>query len=488
MAGTTGVLQALKQIDDTLWELPASYKSGMRVPGRIFASERMMRQIAEDQSLEQVANVAHLPGIVGYSLAMPDIHWGYGFPIGGVAATRVPDGVISPGGVGFDINCGVRLIRTGLTEEKIKPVLEKLISKLYSSVPSGVGSEGMIRISGRDAEHVMVKGAGWAIERGYGVPEDLEVTEENGCMRDADPDVVGERPRKRGAEQIGTLGSGNHFLEVQVVETVYLPKAADAMGLTGPGQVVVMFHCGSRGFGHQICEDYVRLISGALPRYGISLPDRQLACAPINSPEGQKYLKAMRCAANFAWANRQAILHMTREAFERIFNTSWRDLGMWQVYDVSHNMAKIERHDVDGKQMTLCVHRKGATRAFPPGHPDVTEKYRALGQPVFIPGDMGRYSFVCVGGPESLKKAWGSACHGAGRVQSRAAAKRGLKGRDIRAELRDKGIIAMSRGWASLAEEATEAYKDVEEVVGTCERAGLVSRVARLRPLGVIKG
>ncbi|MBI4305937.1 MAG: RtcB family protein [Chloroflexi bacterium] len=488
MARTTGAIRALKQIDETLWELPTSYKQGMRVPGRVFASERMMREAVEDQALEQMANVAQLPGIVGYSLAMPDIHWGYGFPIGGVAATRVPDGVISPGGVGFDINCGVRLVRTDLTEEEVRPRLETLISKLYANVPSGVGSEGMIRLSARDADEVMRRGASWAVARGYGVDEDLEVTEERGCMADADPDTVGERPRKRGAEQIGTLGSGNHFLEVQAVDQVFESKAADAMGITGRGQVVVMFHCGSRGFGHQICEDYVREISGMLPGYGISLPDRQLACAPVKSPEGRNYLRAMRCAANFAWANRQTILHATRESFEREFGRSWRQLGMHQVYDVSHNMAKIEEHEVEGKKSTLCVHRKGATRSFPPGHEDIPERYRAIGQPVLIPGDMGRYSFLCVGGPDALEKSWGSACHGAGRVQSRAAARRHLKGRDIRAELASRGIVAKSRGWASLAEEATEAYKDVEEVVRVCERAGLVRNVARLRPLGVITG
>jgi tRNA-splicing ligase RtcB len=488
MATTTTATHVLKHIDDQTWELPVEYKSGMRVPGRVIIGERMLRDLANDQALEQVANVAFLPGIVGYSLAMPDIHWGYGFPIGGVAATRVSDGVVSPGGVGFDINCGVRLVRTNLAEEDVKPRLKDLISKLYRNVPSGVGSEGMIRLSSKDADEVMRKGAAWAVGRGYGVDEDLEVTEERGCMVDADPDTVGERPRKRGAEQIGTLGSGNHFLEVQAVDRVFDPSAADAMGITGQGQVVVMFHCGSRGFGHQICEDHVRVISGMLPKYGISLPDRQLACAPIKSPEGKNYLRAMRCAANFAWANRQTILHATRESFEQIFGTSWRELGMHQVYDVSHNMAKIEQHDVDGRKTSLCVHRKGATRSFPAGHQDVPERYREVGQPVLIPGDMGRFSYLCVGGPQALEKTWGSACHGAGRLQSRAAAKRVLKGRDIRAELAERGIVAMSRGWASLAEEATEAYKDVEEVVNVCERAGLVRNVARLRPLGVIKG
>jgi len=484
----TGATRALVRIDAQTWELPVTYREGMRVPGRVFIGERLLRDLEDDQALEQVANVAFLPGIVGYSLAMPDIHWGYGFPIGGVAATRVTDGVVSPGGVGFDINCGVRLVRTSLSEEDVRPRLSDLVAKLYRNVPSGIGSEGMIRLSGRDADDVMRTGARWAVNRGYGVAEDLEVTEEQGCMEGADPSAVGERPRKRGAEQIGTLGSGNHFLEVEAVDEVFDAAAAVAMGITGPGQVVVMFHCGSRGFGHQICEDYVRLISGILHRYRISLPDRQLACAPIESPEGRDYLEAMRCAANFAWANRQAILHATRQSFEQVFRSAWRNLGMHQVYDVSHNMAKIEKHDVDGQATLLCVHRKGATRAFPPGHPDLPERYRTIGQPVLIPGDMGRYSYVCVGGPDALRKSWGSACHGAGRVQSRAAAKRTLQGRDIRAELAERGIVAMARGWASLAEEATEAYKDVEEVVDVCVGAGLVRKVARLRPMGVVKG
>jgi tRNA-splicing ligase RtcB len=479
---------AMRRLDDVRWVLPEEFKAGMRVPGLVFASDELMDAAAQEQAIEQVANVAFLPGIVGYSMAMPDIHWGYGFPIGGVAAMRVDDGVISPGGVGFDINCGVRLVRTDLDVGEVRARLEDLVRALYRKVPSGVGSEGMMQLGPKDAEEVMVKGARWAVERGMGVPEDLEVTEEHGEMAGADPADVGPKPRQRGAGQIGTLGSGNHFLEVQAVDEVFDAVAAGAMGLGAPGQVVVMFHCGSRGFGHQICEDYVKEISPKMAGYGISVPDRQLACAPIGSPEGRRYLSAMKCGANFAWANRQAILHWTRDAFEEVFRRSWRELGMRQVYDVSHNMAKIERHNVGGKETELCVHRKGATRSFPPGHPGVPERYRAVGQPVLIPGDMGRYSFVCVGGPLAMERSWGSACHGAGRRWGREAAKRALKGRDIRQELASQGIIAMSKGWASLAEEATEAYKDVAEVVEVCERAGLARKVARLRPLGVVKG
>ncbi len=505
MTSQTDIRSVLRKLDDQRWLLPEEYRQGMRVPGLIFASETLMAAAAQEQALEQVANVALLPGIVSYSVAMPDIHWGYGFPIGGVAAMRVEDGVVSPGGVGFDINCGVRLVRTDLDVAEVKPHLGPLVRALYHKVPSGVGSEGMLHLSAKDAGQVMVKGAGWAVSRGMGVPDDLEVTEEHGCMADADPADVGEKPRQRGAGQIGTLGSGNHFLEVQAVDEVFDAAAATAMGIGRPGQVVVMFHCGSRGFGHQVCEDYVREIGPRMASYGITVPDRQLACAPIKSPEGQRYLSAMKCAANFAWANRQTILHWTREAFEEVFHRAWQDLGMRQVYDVSHNMAKIERHVIPspskgegqavgaspahgGRTELLCVHRKGATRAFPPGNPDVPKRYKDIGQPVLIPGDMGRYSFLCVGGPKAMERSWGSACHGAGRRWGREAAKRALRGRDIRQELADQGIIAMAKGWASLAEEATEAYKDVAEVVEVCELAGLTRKVARLRPLGVVKG
>lgn len=479
---------ALRRLDQNRWELPPSYKRGMRVPGVVYADERMLPTILGDQALDQVANVACLPGIVSASLAMPDIHWGYGFPIGGVAATRVRDGVVSPGGVGFDINCGVRLVRTDLTEHEVRPVLQQLVDTLYSEVPSGVGSAGRIRLKGLDVERVMTEGAAWAVAQGYGVPADLEATEEGGAIAGADPDAVGLRPRQRGADQLGTLGAGNHFLEVQAVEEVYDSAAAQAMGVHGVGQVMVMFHCGSRGFGHQVCQDSLRTMDEAMHDYDIRLPDRQLACAPVGSPEGRGYLAAMRCAANFAWANRQCILHYVRQSFSRVLGGPWERLGMHQVYDVAHNIAKVETHAVDGQEVQVCVHRKGATRAFPAGNPDLPPQYQAVGQPVIVPGDMGRYSFLCVAGEEAMASTFGTTCHGAGRIQSRGAAKRMLKGRDLQAELRRRGIIVRARGWASLAEEASVAYKDVADVVAVCDRAGLSRKVARLRPLGVIKG
>ena len=478
----------LRRLDENRWELPPSYKRGMRVPGVVYADERMLPGILGDHALDQVANVACLPGIVSASLAMPDIHWGYGFPIGGVAATRVRDGVVSPGGVGFDINCGVRLVRTDLTEPQVRPVLQQLVDTLYRAVPSGGGSAGRIRLKGRDVERVMTEGAAWAVAQGYGVLADLEATEEGGAIAGADPNAVGLRPRQRGADQLGTLGAGNHFLEVQAVEEVYDSEAARALGVQEVGQVMVMFHCGSRGFGHQICQDALRVMDEAMHRYDISLPDRQLACAPVSSPEGGDYLAAMRCAANFAWANRQCILHWVRQAFSQVLGEPWERLGMHQVYDVAHNIAKVETHVVEGEEVQVCVHRKGATRAFPAGNPDLPPRYQAVGQPVIVPGDMGRYSFLCVAGEEAMASTFGTTCHGAGRTQSRGAAKRMLKGRDLQAELRQRGIFVRARGWASLAEEASVAYKDVAEVVAVCDRAGLSRRVARLRPLGVIKG
>ena len=367
---------ALRRLDENRWELPPSYKRGMRVPGVVYADERMLPAILGDQALEQVANVACLPGIVSASLAMPDIHWGYGFPIGGVAATRVRDGVVSPGGVGFDINCGVRLIRTDLTEPQVRPVLQQLVDTLYREVPSGVGSAGRIRLKGADVDRVMAEGAAWAVAQGYGVPADLETTEEGGTIAGADPDGVGLRPRQRGADQLGTLGAGNHFLEVQAVEEVYDSETAQALGVQEVGQVMVMFHCGSRGFGHQVCQDSLRMMDEAMNSYDISLPDRQLACAPVSSPEGQDYLAAMRCAANYAWANRQCILHWVRQAFSQVLGEPWERLGMHQVYDVAHNIAKVETHVVDGEELEVCVHRKGATRAFPPGSADLPPRYQ----------------------------------------------------------------------------------------------------------------
>jgi tRNA-splicing ligase RtcB len=478
----------LQKLDEWRWVLPQEYKPGMRVPGLIYASEEMLDQMSEDMAIEQVANVAFLPGIVGYSLAMPDIHWGYGFPIGGVAAMRLEDGVISPGGVGFDINCGTRLIRTDLTEEEVRPKLRELVNQIFRDVPSGVGSEGLIRVAIKEMDQVLIKGARWAVENGYGWPEDLETIEGGGALPGANPEKVSRRAKERGAPQLGTLGSGNHFLEIQVIDHIYDPEKAAVMGIYQEGQVVVFVHCGSRGLGHQTCEDYLEVMEESIKRYNIHLPDRQLACAPIRSQEGQDYLGAMTAAANFAFCNRQLITHWVREAFARVLGRSPRDMGMQLVYDVAHNIAKVERHRVDGKEMTLCVHRKGATRAFPPGHPDVPAKYREIGQPVLVPGDMGRYSFLLVGTHKAMAETWGSTCHGAGRVQSRAAAKRMLRGVDIARKLEERGIIVRAQNRALLAEEASEAYKDVADVVEVLHEAGISLKVARMRPIGVVKG
>jgi tRNA-splicing ligase RtcB len=478
----------LNKIDDYRWEIPQSYKPGMRVPGLVYADEAMLEVIKDDQSLEQVANVAFLPGIVGRSLAMPDIHWGYGFPIGGVAATRVSDGVISPGGVGYDINCGVRLLRTNLTENEVKPKIKELIDDLFANVPSGLGSEGKIRVSEKEIDEVLTDGAHWAVKRGFGLLEDLEATEETGRMKGASPEKVSARAKKRGAPQSGTLGSGNHFLEVQIVREIYDQTSAKAMGIDRVGQVLLLIHTGSRGLGHQVCDDYLRIMEEAVHRYSISLPDRQLACAPVESKEGKDYLAAMSCAANYAWANRQCITHWARESFARVFGKSLEALGMEQIYDVAHNIAKIEEHNVDGKKLTLCVHRKGATRAFPAGHKDVPQRYKAVGQPVLIPGDMGRRSYVAIGTDKAMAETFGSTCHGAGRVQSRSAAKRSLRGVDVANELKAKGITVKTDSMASLAEEASQAYKDVTQVVEVTHQAGISRKVAMASPLGVIKG
>ena len=480
--------EILKKIDDYRWEIPRTYKEGMAVPGLIFASEAMLSHIWEEQVFQQVANVAFLPGIVDHSLAMPDIHWGYGFPIGGVAATRVGDGVVSPGGVGFDINCGVRLLRTNLTEEEVRPKIGQLIADLFVNIPSGLGSTGKIRVSEKELDRVLVKGSHWAIEKGYGEAEDIIVTEESGCMKGTNPDKVTSKAKKRGIPQLGTLGSGNHFLEIEVVDEIYDQGAATTMGIGEVGQVLVLIHTGSRGFGHQVCSDYVALLGEAVKKYGINLPDRQLACAPVQSPEGQDYLAAMACAANYAWTNRQCITHWVRESFVKVFGKSQRELGLEQVYDVAHNIAKIEEYTINGKKLTLCVHRKGATRAFPAGHPDIPDIYRNIGQPVLIPGDMGRGSYVALGTELAMKESFGSTCHGAGRVQSRTAAKRGIRGADVVKELVAKGITVKAGSIGSLAEEASEAYKDVNEVVDITHKAGISRKVIRAIPMGVIKG
>ncbi|MFH0847098.1 MAG: RtcB family protein, partial [Chloroflexota bacterium] len=477
-----------EKVDDYHWRIPKSYKAGMRVPGLIYADQKMLADILEEQALEQVANVAFLPGIIGYSLAMPDIHWGYGFPIGGVAAMRLEDGVVSPGGVGFDINCGVRLLRTNLTREEVLPKIKELVDALYTSVPSGLASEGKIRLRRGEIDEVLVLGARWAVEMGYGRPEDLETTEERGEMKDADPERVSKRAKERGTPQLGTLGSGNHFLEVALVDQIYEPETARAMGIDRLDQVMLLIHCGSRGLGHQTAADYIQKMIEAMAEYKIDVPDRQLACAPVKSPEGQAYLGAMRCAANYAWANRQCIAHWVRESFCRVMGKCEADAGLEMVYDVAHNIAKIEEHTINGRREKLCVHRKGATRAFPAGHPELPAKYLKVGQPVLIPGDMGRVSYVLVGTEQAMRETFGSTCHGAGRVRSRAAAKRAVRGSDILKELTARGITVRTGSMAGLAEEASIAYKDVASVVGVTEHTGISRAIARTRPIGVIKG
>jgi tRNA-splicing ligase RtcB (3'-phosphate/5'-hydroxy nucleic acid ligase) len=478
----------LEKIDDYRWRIPKSAKYGMRVDGLIYASENMLHQILEDRATEQVANVAFLPGIVKYSLAMPDIHWGYGFAIGGVAATRVSDGVVSPGGVGFDINCGVRLMRTNLDVDEVRPRMNKLADAIFNAVPSGVGSKGNIKLNSREMDEVLIKGSRWAVNNGYGRKEDLLATEEKGEIPGAEPDRVSARAKERGNPQLGTLGSGNHFLEVAFVDEIYEPETARVMGLNEVGQVVLYVHCGSRGLGHQVADDYIKEMIRAMQKYGIEVPDRQLACAPVSSPEGQAYLAAMRCAANYAWANRQCITHWVREAFCRVMEMGEAKAGLELIYDVTHNIAKIEEHEVDGKKVKLCVHRKGATRAFPAGHPDVPPQYAKIGQPILIPGDMGRVSYVLVGTELAMKETFGSTCHGAGRLQSRAAAKRNLSGREVLQALDAKGITVRAGSLSGLAEEASESYKDVNDVVNVVQEAGISKKVARTRPIAVIKG
>ncbi len=478
----------LIKIDDYRWKIPENYKTGMRVPGLIYASKEMLESIREEQTLEQVANVAFLPGIVGYSLAMPDIHWGYGFPIGGVAAMNIKDGVVSPGGVGYDINCGVRLLRTSLSEAEVRPRINELINELFLNVPSGLGSEGKIKVSQKEMNRLMVEGAHWAVKRGLGFEEDLDVTEEGGCLGGADPDKISDKAAKRGTPQAGTLGSGNHFLEIQVVKEIFDSHIANIMGITEIGQVLVLIHTGSRGFGHQVCTDHLRVMEQAVSKYGIKLPDRQLACAPIESPEGQDYLAAMACAANYAWANRQCIAHWVRESFSKIFGKSPEKLGMRQIYDVAHNIAKIEEHTIDGRKVKVCVHRKGATRSFPAGHKDIPRCYKEVGQPVLVPGDMGRCSFVAVGTEKAMKESFGSTCHGAGRVLSRGAARRSIRGTDVIRELEGRGIIVKTESVSSLAEEASQAYKDIIEVIDVVHQAGISRKVAMAIPMGVIKG
>lgn len=476
----------IRRIDKYRIEVPIGYVDGMRVPGIIYIDEILEKYLEED-AIRQVANVATLPGIIKASYAMPDIHTGYGFAIGGVAAFDLEDGVVSPGGVGYDINCGVRLVRSNLVKEEVIPKIRTLVEVLSYEIPSGVGSKGKLKLSKNDEKQLMLKGAKWAVENGFGEEDDLLHTESGGYLEDADPSLISEKAYERGRSQQGTLGSGNHFLEIQYVEEIYDKKAADALGLF-PDQVTVMIHTGSRGFGHQICTDFIEIMARAVKKYNIFLPDRELACAPIKSEEARQYIAAMKAAANYAWANRQCIMHWTRESFMKVFEMSPRDLGMKLIYDVAHNIAKVEEHIIDGKKIKAIVHRKGATRAFPPGHPELPEIYKNIGQPVLIPGDMGRASYVLLGTKEGMEESFGSTCHGAGRVLSRHQAIRQAKGRSIKKELEDEGIIVKSAGRETLAEEMSEAYKDINNVVEVVANAKISKKVARLRPLGVIKG
>ena len=477
----------LEQVDDFRWLIPRT--GAMRVPGLVFADIDLIKSIQDDQSLTQVANVATLPGIVGHSLAMPDIHWGYGFPIGGVAAFDFDKGIVSPGGVGYDINCGCRLITTLLRADEIRPLIKEMVVALFKNIPSGVGSTGNIHLSKSKETEVAVKGAAWAVKMGFGTAADLERTEDRGAMEGADPSVLSERAIKRGQNQLGTLGSGNHFLEIQVVDEIYDKEKASCFGLF-KGQATILIHSGSRGFGHQICDDFLKemIKSSANGQKSFTLPDRQLACAPLESDLARRYLTGMACAANYAWANRQILMHLTRETLFQTLSIRPEELGMKLLYDVCHNIAKKEQHLVDGDQVMLCVHRKGATRALPPGHPLLPEVYRTVGQPVLIPGDMGTNSYVLAGAERAMAHSFGSCCHGAGRILSRTRAVKNAKGRAIHRELEDKGIFVQSRGKRTLKEEMPEAYKDVSQVVDVVHGAGLARKVARLRPLGVIKG
>ena len=475
----------LEKLDENRWLLPQT--GSMRVPGIIYANDKIHDLLQHDESARQVANVAHLPGIVDYSLAMPDIHWGYGFPIGGVAAFDFDGGVVSPGGVGYDINCGCRLMVTDLTLDHIKDSIKDLTTALYHRIPTGVGSTGYVKLSGRDQKKVLEEGAKWAVKAGFGTSQDLETTEDGGCMGGADPEQVSARALERGKEQLGTLGSGNHFLEIEVVQDIFDEQAAQAFGLH-KGQLAVMIHTGSRGLGYQICDDYLALMVKHQHETGIVLPDRQLACTYLDSQRGKNYLSAMACGANYAWANRQILMHLTREVFEKTLRIAPRELGMRLVYDVCHNIAKIESFNLAGIEKKLCVHRKGATRAYPAGHEAVPSCYRSAGQPVLIPGDMGTGSYVLAGQEKAMTETFGSACHGAGRLMSRKQAIKSSRGRSISRELADQGVLVMSASKGTLSEEMPEAYKDLNDVVQVVHDAGIAKKAARLKSIACIKG
>ncbi len=477
----------LRRISDVEWEIPASYRGDMRVPVRLFATRTLLDAIAGDRSLEQAVNAATLPGVVGRVVVMPDVHQGYGFPIGGVAATLLPDGVISPGAIGYDINCGVRLLASRVPLDRVRGDMRRLAAALDAACPSGVGTRGNVRVDERTLGRVCRDGGEWARQAGYGTEADVARTEEGGRLEGADYERVSPRARERGRSQIGTLGAGNHFIEVEVVDEVFDVDAARVMGLER-GCLTILVHCGSRGFGHQVCTDYVRDFQSAVRRYGIELPDRELVCAPLDSPEGKAYLAAMRCAANFAFANRQVLAHLARQAFDEVLAGRVRERHLHQVYDIAHNMGKVEDHVIGGETVRVCVHRKGATRAFGPGFAGLPPEYRPIGQPVLVPGSMGTASWVLAGTRGSMDRSLGSCCHGAGRTMSRSQAKRTVHGGTLRRELEDAGIAVRAGSLPGLAEEAPAAYKDVDEVVDAVVAAGVARKVARLRPVAVVKG
>ena len=476
-----------KKIAENQYQIDADSNLGMKVPVRIFADEPLLQKMLSDRTIMQAQNVSCIPGIVGQSIVLPDGHEGYGFPVGGVAAMDAEEGMISPGGVGYDINCGVRLLRSNLTEQTVRSKLKELVNDLFSSIPSGVGSKGAVRLTPSELDEVLVKGVSWAIDHGYGSSDDSDVCEENGQIKNADPNKVSDRARKRGAPQLGSLGSGNHFLEVQKVSEIHDEEAANRMGIK-EGTITILIHCGSRGFGHQVCSDYLRISEQAMKKYDIHLPDRELACVPNTSEEGESYRKAMFAASNFAWSNRQMITHWTRKSFERVFNQTESDLDMKLVYDVSHNIAKVEKHKVDGKERNVVVHRKGATRAFPANRDEIPSRYRDLGQPVLVPGSMGTSSWILLGQPNSMDLSFGSTAHGAGRTMSRTKARRNYNEDDVKKSLNDKGIFIKALTRDGIVEETPQAYKDVDAVVNVSHNLGIATKVAKLVPIGVIKG
>ncbi len=482
-------MKELKKISDTIWEIPKTYKEGMRVPARIFATEKLLKEM-DDGVIDQITNVATLPGIINYAYCMPDGHWGYGFPIGGVAAMDPETGVISPGGIGFDVNCGMRLVVTNLTYDEVKPHLKLLVDKLFARVPAGVGSSGFVKISQDEFRQAVEQGARWCVNKGYGWKEDLERTEERGCISGADSSKISSKAVERGYKQIGTLGSGNHYLEIQVARpsNIFDPDTARAWGISIPNQVVVMFHCGSRGFGHQVATDYLQSFLKVMEKkHGIRVPDRELACAPFRSSEGQDYFAAMKCAINMSFANRQVILHRVREVFSEVFHKDPGDLGMHQVYDVSHNTAKLERHRIDGKLREVLVHRKGATRAFGPGAEELPEIYRQTGQPVIVGGSMETGSYL-LAGVEGGEETFFSTAHGSGRTMSRRQAKKQFQGRKLQQDMEGRGIYVRTVSFSGLAEEAGAAYKDIDDVVRATEEAAISKRIARFIPVGNVKG